>query len=207
MPPPAERFDGRPAAVDGGEMSPRTTRSSRSDVPGDVGDGFGKGLRGFLRQVSPEAAPDDTDESPQPWISRHWIATQPPVDVAKFAARLRGAMDGGDLFWVLVDGERVVGTLGLHGTPAAGVGALGTSIVAGSRGAGGGRLLMDALMEHVRLEARLHKVELEVWPDNGRAIALYASYGFEVEGLRREHYRRKDGSLRSSLLMALLLKG
>jgi len=135
-----------------------------------------------------------------------WIATQPPVDLGEFAARQRGAMDGGDLFWVLVDGERVVGTLGLHRTAVTGVGGLGMSIVAGSRGAGGGRLLMDALMKHLRLAARLHKVELEVWPDNERAIALYASYGFEVEGLRRDHYRRKDGSLRSSLLMGLLLE-
>lgn len=60
-------------------------------------------------------------------------------------------------------------------------------------------------MEHLRQAAQLHKVELEVWPDNERAIALYASYGFEIEGLRREHYRRKDGSLRSSVLMGLLL--
>jgi RimJ/RimL family protein N-acetyltransferase len=136
-----------------------------------------------------------------------WIATQPPVDVSEFAERVRSSMEGGDLFWVLVDGERVVGTLGLHGTRAAGVSAVGMCIVAGSRGAGGGRLLMDAVMEHARRASQLHKVELEVWPDNERAIALYASYGFEVEGLRRDHYRRKDGSLRSSLLMALLLEG
>lgn len=135
-----------------------------------------------------------------------WTGLQSPVDVAEYAARLRGLMDGGDLLWVLVDGERVVGTLGLHGTRAIGVSSLGMCILAGSRGAGGGRLLMDAVMDHVRQAPELHKLELEVWPDNARAIALYASYGFAVEGLRRDHYRRKDGSLRSSLLMALLLE-
>jgi RimJ/RimL family protein N-acetyltransferase len=41
-----------------------------------------------------------------------------------------------------------------------------------------------------------------VWTDNARAIALYAATGFEVEGLRRDHYRRRDGRLRSALLMA-----
>lgn len=46
---------------------------------------------------------------------------------------------------------------------------------------------------------------LEVWPDNERAIALYEAYGFEREGLRRDHYRRRDGTLRSSVLMARLL--
>jgi RimJ/RimL family protein N-acetyltransferase len=134
-----------------------------------------------------------------------WIATQPPVDVAEFAARVRWSMEDGDVFWVLVDDERVVGTLGLHSTRVDGVGALGMCVLAESRGAGGGRLLMDAVMEHVGRAQHLHKVELEVWPDNERAIALYKSCGFEVEGLRRDHYRRMDGSLRSSIVMALLL--
>ena len=39
------------------------------------------------------------------------------------------------------------------------------------------------------------------------AIALYSSAGFEVEGLRRDHYRRRDGRLRSALVMARLLHG
>ena len=50
----------------------------------------------------------------------------------------------------------------------------------------------------------MHKVELEVFPDNAAAIGLYRSFGFEQEGLRRDHYRREDGSLRSALLMARL---
>ena len=47
-----------------------------------------------------------------------------------------------------------------------------------------------------------HKIELEVWPENADAIAIYERAGFEPEGLRRNHYRRRDGSLRSALLMA-----
>ena len=39
-------------------------------------------------------------------------------------------------------------------------------------------------MAHARLWGA-HKLELEVWLDNAPAIALYASAGFEVEGLRR----------------------
>ena len=41
-------------------------------------------------------------------------------------------------------------------------------------------------------------------PDNVAASELYKSAGFEVEGLRRSHYRRRDGSLKSALLMAQL---
>jgi putative acetyltransferase len=69
------------------------------------------------------------------------------------------------------------------------------------RGRGGGRGLLDAVLTHAHATGA-HKVDLEVWPDNGRAIALYASAGFVVEGLRERHYRRRDGSLRSSLIMA-----
>src|SRR5918998_338260 len=69
----------------------------------------------------------------------------------------------------------------------------------------GGRALMDAAMTWLAA-SDMHKVELEVWPDNERAIALYERYGFEVEGLRRDHYRRRDGSLRSALIMARLLR-
>ena len=46
-----------------------------------------------------------------------------------------------------------------------------------------------------------------MWPDNGRAIALYTRAGYEVEGVRRDHYRRRDGSLRSAVIMARLLSG
>jgi GNAT superfamily N-acetyltransferase len=53
-------------------------------------------------------------------------------------------------------------------------------------------------------EAEVHKIELEVWPHNEAAIALYERLGFEREGLRRDHYRRRDGRLHSSVIMARL---
>jgi RimJ/RimL family protein N-acetyltransferase len=138
---------------------------------------------------------------------RRWIATEPPVDVAARAALVREWLARGDALFVLEDDDgRVVGCLGLHRLGIAGVVSLGMCIVADARGAGGGSALMDAALAWLA-GSDMHKVELEVWPDNGTAIALYAHYGFEVEGLRRDHYRRKDGSLRSSLGMASLLKG
>lgn len=78
---------------------------------------------------------------------------------------------------------------------------LGMAILAEARGRGGGRALLNAILEHAR-PAGAHKVELEVWVDNARTIALCASVGFEVEGLRRDHYRRRNGQLRSALIMA-----
>jgi putative acetyltransferase len=75
-------------------------------------------------------------------------------------------------------------------------------VLPGRRGRGGGRMLMEAALAAVPADA--HKVELEVFPDNEVAIGLYRSFGFAEEGLRRDHYRREDGSLHSALLMARL---
>ena len=134
-----------------------------------------------------------------------WIGTEPPVDVEAFAARVRREIQAGaDVRWVLEHEGRVVGTMGLRATRAAGVSSLGMCILEEARGRGGGHLFMDAALVHA-LDDDLHKIELEVWPDNARAIALYEAYGFEVEGKRRNHYRRRDGTLRSSLIMARLM--
>lgn len=133
-----------------------------------------------------------------------WIAIEPPVDVDAFALRVSRMLSDGEALFVLDVGGRIVGTLVLHATHAGGVVSLGMSILAEHRGRGGGRALLEAAIEHAR-GASNHKIELEVWPDNDRAIALYTAFGFEVEGVRRDHYRRRDGSLRSSQIMALLL--
>ena len=134
------------------------------------------------------------------------IATEPPVDVEERAAKARKTIedDGPDTLWVLEEADTIVGAVGVHSTRARGVLSLGMMIRPESRGRGGGRALLKAAIEHAR-EQGAHKVELEVWPENGRAIALYTSAGFAVEGVRRSHYRRRDGSLRSSIVMALLL--
>ncbi len=133
-----------------------------------------------------------------------WIATEPPVDVEAFAARVRTSLAEGHTLFVLDDGTRIAGTLGLHPTRADGVVSLGMSLLADVRGQGWGKAMLQAAVDHAR-GAGSHKIQLEVWPDNERAIALYERFGFEVEGLLRDHYRRRDGTLRSAQLMALLL--
>jgi [ribosomal protein S18]-alanine N-acetyltransferase len=106
---------------------------------------------------------------------------------------------------VLDDAGRVVSNASVRET-VPGVLYLGMAILPEARGRGGGRALLAAILEHAEASGA-HKVELEVWIDNARAIALHASAGFEVEGLRRDHYRRRNGRLRSTLLMARLLEG
>lgn len=133
------------------------------------------------------------------------IATEPPVDIEARAQQFREALDSGSAtMWVTEHDGRVVGTAGAHPTGPPGVLSVGMMLLPEARGRGAGRAMLDAIVAHAR-ESGAHKVELEVWPDNARAIALYARAGFQVEGLRRNHYRRRDGSTRSALLMACLL--
>jgi RimJ/RimL family protein N-acetyltransferase len=130
------------------------------------------------------------------------IGPEPPVDVEARAALVRELISAGGrtAVRVLVDEDRVVGSATVH-ERVNGVLSLGMGLLPEARGRGGGRALLDSVLDHARATGA-HKVDLEVWPDNGRAIALYAVAGFTVEGLRDRHYRRRDGSLRSSLIMA-----
>ncbi len=72
-----------------------------------------------------------------------------------------------------------------------------------------GRRVGAALLDHALAWARdnplLDKIALAVFADNARAIGLYRSRGFEVEGRRVAEYREPDGTLRDDLLMALRL--
>jgi putative acetyltransferase len=128
-----------------------------------------------------------------------FLGLEPPVDVDARVERYRGLIEHHAL-WVLQHEERVVGYAAApESVP--GVRSIGMAILPEARGRGGGRALLKAVQDDARAND-VHKISLEVWTDNARAIALYASAGFEVEGLRREHYRRKDGRLRSTLIMA-----
>jgi putative acetyltransferase len=135
-----------------------------------------------------------------------FLATQPPVEAETLAARFaRSIGDAGHVLLVLEEEGRLVGALGMHPADARGVLSLGMWILAPWRGRGGGRMLMEEALEVVA-ERDVHKLELEVFPGNGPAIALYLAMGFEIEGVRRSHYRRGSG-LASTILMAKLLRG
>jgi putative acetyltransferase len=131
-----------------------------------------------------------------------WLATESSTTAAELAGRFHRAIEDGHFLFVLEDGEELVGSLGMHPIQERGVLSLGMWILPASRGQGGGRMLMEAAL--AARPAAVHRLELEVFPDNEAAISLYRSMGFEDEGIRRDHYRRQDGSLRSSLMMARL---
>jgi RimJ/RimL family protein N-acetyltransferase len=104
------------------------------------------------------------------------------------------------------DGDTVVGRLSLARDvhPAsAHVADLGLMVAASHRRRGVGRGLLDQAVAWAR-SAGVRKLELHVFPWNEPAIALYDSFGFEREGLRKGHYLR-DGTPVDAILMALQL--
>ncbi|MDQ2631995.1 MAG: GNAT family N-acetyltransferase [Actinomycetota bacterium] len=130
-----------------------------------------------------------------------WLATEAASEL-ELANRYRQVILEGDPLFVLEEEGGIVGSLTLHSTETSGVMAVGMWVAPSHRGRGGGRMLIEAALA-ARPE-EVHKIELEVFPENEAAIELYRKMGFEEEGLRRNHYRRRDGSLRSALIMARL---
>jgi RimJ/RimL family protein N-acetyltransferase len=136
-------------------------------------------------------------------VEEGWLATEPSTSIDDIEQRFRAAVEWeGHLLFVLEEEGELAGALGMHPTQAEGVLSLGMWLLPEYRGRGGSRLLMEAALE--ARSPQVHKIELEVFPDNEAAIGLYRSTGFDEEGLRRDHYRRADGSLRSALIMARL---
>lgn len=108
--------------------------------------------------------------------------------------------------FVAEDGERVVGRLSLARDthPASRhVADLGLMVAASHRRRGVGRALLDQSVAWAE-SVGVRKLELHVFPWNEPAIALYDTFGFEREGLRKGHYVR-DGVPVDAILMALRL--
>ena len=81
------------------------------------------------------------------------------------------------------------------------VGTLSVAVAADWRDAGIGSELVRAALDWSARRG-LGKVQLSVFPDNSRAIAVYEHAGFVREGVRRRQFRTSDGGFRDELLMA-----
>lgn len=129
---------------------------------------------------------------------RDGIGAEPPVDVEARAASWRIEGD----FLAEADG-RIIGSM--HVEPSShGYGEIGMAVVREWRGRGVGSALLAVGIDWAR-ERGLHKLSLEVFPHNERAIALYRKFGFVEEGRRVKQYRRRSGELWDTIEMGLLL--
>jgi len=107
-------------------------------------------------------------------------------------------------------GPRLAGVLTLQGgvlRRMRHVGRLEIFVDADLRGMGVGRALLDTALRWATENPRLSKLTLAVFEDNERAVALYRSQGFQVEGRRAGEYREPDGTLRADLLMWISVDG
>jgi RimJ/RimL family protein N-acetyltransferase len=134
-----------------------------------------------------------------------WIGTEVPFDRNARAANMRRELLDVNHFagFVADDGGRIIGNVGLRLAPY-GVVSLGMAILDAYRSQGIGTRLIGQGTDWAR-RVGAHKVALEVWPHNERAIALYTKMGFVEEGRLRKHYRRRNGELWDAVVMGLLL--
>jgi len=104
--------------------------------------------------------------------------------------------------FVAENGDAIVARLSLarDSHPAsAHVADLGLMVAAAHRRRGIGRSLLEQAVAWAR-EFGVEKLELHVFPHNEPAIKLYEQFGFEREGVRRNHFRR-GGRLLDAVLM------
>jgi len=110
-----------------------------------------------------------------------------------------------DLLLVAELNGAVVGTTGLHPVSAhmrrRHVWMLGISVLPEVQGRGVGSALMAALCDYADNWVGALRLELDVYTDNERAMALYRKFGFVLEGTHRG-YALRDGRYADCYSMA-----
>ncbi|HLZ74674.1 GNAT family N-acetyltransferase [Phenylobacterium sp.] len=119
---------------------------------------------------------------------------------ARFAARSANQAN-----LVAVVAGKAVGMifLGREEARRAHVGSIGMAVHDAHAGRGVGTALMAAAIDLADNWLQLKRIELSVYADNPRAIALYERFGFEREGLCRA-FAWRDGAYADALAMARL---
>jgi L-phenylalanine/L-methionine N-acetyltransferase len=120
--------------------------------------------------------------------------------------RLAEPVDGHYVF-VACSGDEIVGNAGLHPASTsprrAHAMTLGMSVPAAWQGKGVGTALLATMTGLADGWLNVWRLELTVYADNERAIALYRKFGFEAEGTHRA-YALRDGRYVDALAMARL---
>jgi L-phenylalanine/L-methionine N-acetyltransferase len=161
--------------------------------PGDI----------LIRAMEPADLADLTEAWNQP---RAYAGTlQLPYTALDARQKRFAAMPAGLTRLVAVIDGKVIGALGLDRYEArrAHVGSIGMAVHDAYAGRGAGSALLAAVVDLADNWLQLKRLELSVYADNARAIALYERFGFEREGLSRA-YAWRDGRFADALAMARL---
>lgn len=164
---------------------PDGTITIRRAEPGDY-EGFASVFEGATAQAQTMQIPFPSREA---WKKR--IADPPPNSHQLVA---------------IIDG-RQVGNTGIfpshHSPRRAHAAHFGISVHDDFQGRGVGRALMQAIVDLADRWTPYTRLELTVFADNARAIALYKSFGFVEEGVHKAYVLR-DGEYVDALCMARL---
>lgn len=127
----------------------------------------------------------------------------PTATAAGWRARLQ-KNDSAEMASVCAEvGGVIVGSAGvfLQPHPRRHAAWLGMSVAAAWQGKGIGRKLLNTVVDAAESWLSASRIELEAWATNTRALELYRSAGFEIEGIRR-CAGWQDGDLADSVVMA-----
>jgi RimJ/RimL family protein N-acetyltransferase len=134
-----------------------------------------------------------------------FIAAEPPIDRHERRLWLENRLDKP---WTLVLVAEAAGgiigyltAVGSERNPAE----IGLGVAQAWRGRGVGRRLVEAAVQWGHGHGA-HKLAVEVFPHNHVTLALFEHLGFQREGLRPAHYRRRDGSLWDVIVLGLPLE-
>ncbi len=160
-----------------------------------------------VRRARPADAADFARMMASPEVYANLMQLPMPTEET-WRKRLEGQTDPDrdPLHVVAVLDGQVVGSAGLH--PVARVrrqhaANLGISVDMKTQGRGVGTALMQTLCNYADSWAQILRIELTVFTDNTRAIALYQRFGFRLEGTH-VGYALRDGVFVDTHSMARL---
>jgi putative acetyltransferase len=150
----------------------------------------------LVRRATPADAADFARMMAHPEVYANLLQMPLPSE-PMWRQRLEAMSDPqrADLQLVAEQNGRVVGSAGLHPQPKLRrrhVAMLGISVAPEAQGRGVGAALMQAMCDYADGWAQILRIELTVFTDNARAMALYQRFGFRHEGTHRA-YAIRDG--------------
>ncbi len=158
-----------------------------------------------VRRASPDDAPAFARLMGDPEVFAN-LMQLPLPSADQWRQRLATPAGPDHLHAVAVRGGDVVGSAGLHPVERLRrrhCAMLGISVARSAQGQGVGTALMQALCDYADHWAQILRIELTVFTDNERAIALYQRFGFRIEGTHRG-YALRHGRYDDVLAMARL---